>query len=142
MSLGARSVGRARLPGRGHASGETKEHDTRRQDVADTFLTWWDKHRGRPVTARDLDFAITRALDPQSGRQYLAARLQNLVRDTRGWLRAHAAAARGDVGCSHLRADARRRGRRPSAIGGIAVMAPMTPMPPMLVQRPTIGRVE
>ena len=44
--------------------GETKEHDTRRQDVADTFLTWWDKHRGRPVTARNLDFAITQALDP------------------------------------------------------------------------------
>jgi hypothetical protein len=60
--------------------GETKENDTRRQDIADLFVMWWEKHRGRPVAVRELDFEIKQALDPQNrGRQYLAARLEKLV---------------------------------------------------------------
>lgn len=60
--------------------GETKENDTRRQDIADLFVMWWEKHRGRPVAVRELDFEIKQALDPQNrGRQYVAARLEKLV---------------------------------------------------------------
>jgi hypothetical protein len=59
--------------------GEAKERDRGRQDVADLFAIWWEKHGDRPMAVRDLHVDVMMALDPQDrGRQYLAARLEKL----------------------------------------------------------------
>jgi hypothetical protein len=62
---------------------ETKQQDSQRQQIADIFSTWWDRHQGTPVRVNDLDEAVRNTLDPQCrGRQYLVARVRSLV-DTR-----------------------------------------------------------
>jgi hypothetical protein len=59
---------------------ETKQRDTRRQEIGEAFGQWDQVHGHRPVTADALDVSIKRILDPQDrGRQYLAAKLARLV---------------------------------------------------------------
>ena len=59
--------------------GEAKERDRKRQDIADLFAIWWERHGNRPMAVRELHFDVVEALDPQGrGRQYLAARLEKL----------------------------------------------------------------
>ena len=59
--------------------GEAKERDRQRQDIADLFAIWWERHGNRPMAVRELHFDVKQALDPQGrGRQYLAARLEKL----------------------------------------------------------------
>ena len=60
--------------------GETKERDGRRQQVAELFRIWWEKHKDRPVTASELHDDVKKAADPQDrGRQYLASYLEKLA---------------------------------------------------------------
>ena len=59
---------------------EAKERDGKRQEIADVFAIWWDKHKDYPVTIRALHEDVKNALDPQGrGRQYLSPVLTTLA---------------------------------------------------------------
>jgi hypothetical protein len=59
---------------------EAKEHDDRRQSVAEIFAVWWQRHGGYPVTIRGLHDDVKDAADPQGrGRQYLSSYLGKLA---------------------------------------------------------------
>jgi hypothetical protein len=58
---------------------DSKAADPTRRALAEAFGAWWEAHRDLPMKARDLDPAVTLALDPQGrGRQFLARKLQTL----------------------------------------------------------------
>ena len=58
---------------------ETKEYDFRRQQIAELFQVWWQRHADRPVACRDLHSEVRDVADPQGrGRQYLSSFLQDL----------------------------------------------------------------
>ncbi len=58
---------------------ETKERDTGRQAIREVFEAWWACHGDRPMAARELADDVRGLLDPLNrGRQYVAARLENL----------------------------------------------------------------
>jgi hypothetical protein len=59
---------------------EAKEHDDRRQAVAEMFSIWSQRHGEHPVTIRGLDDEVKAAADPQGrGRQYLSSYLGELA---------------------------------------------------------------
>jgi hypothetical protein len=59
---------------------EAKEHDDRRQTVAEMFSIWSERHGEHPVTIRGLDDDVKAAADPQGrGRQYIASYLGRLA---------------------------------------------------------------
>jgi hypothetical protein len=59
---------------------EAKERDGRRQTTAELFTIWYERHRDRPVAARELHDDVRRAADPQDrGRQYLTSYLEKLA---------------------------------------------------------------
>ena len=58
---------------------EAKELDGRRQQIAELYEIWWNKHGGNPVAVRDLHDEVREVIDPQGrGRQYVSARLRTL----------------------------------------------------------------
>jgi len=58
---------------------ETKEHDFRRQQIAELFEVWWRRHADRPLACRDIHTEAKDIADPQGrGRQYLSSFLQDL----------------------------------------------------------------
>lgn len=62
---------------------EVKARDPHRQQIAELFRTWAACHGVTPVKATNLADEVKRIIDPQGrGRQYIAARLGNLI-DTR-----------------------------------------------------------
>ena len=59
---------------------ETKERDGRRQEIAELFAVWWERHQDLPIAVRDLDDDVRHIADPQDrGRQYLSSRLGKLA---------------------------------------------------------------
>jgi hypothetical protein len=60
--------------------GDAKWLDARRQEIADLFAVWWERHADRAVTLRTLHEDARMAVDPHNrGRQYLASRLGRLA---------------------------------------------------------------
>jgi hypothetical protein len=58
---------------------EAKQHDTKRQGIAEMFDIWFTHHGSRPVTENALADDVKKMLDPQDrGRQYRAVRLSRL----------------------------------------------------------------
>lgn len=58
---------------------EAKQRDPRRQDLADLFRVWMDRHGHKPVTVNSLHEDVRQLIDPQCrGRQFIAAKLQRL----------------------------------------------------------------
>jgi hypothetical protein len=59
---------------------EAKERDARRQNTAEVFTLWWERHRDQPLAASGLDEGLIRLLDPQGrGRQFVSSQLVNLT---------------------------------------------------------------
>jgi hypothetical protein len=59
---------------------EAKQRDGRRQEIADLFKIWWQRHGDSPVTASKLHDDVKIAVDPQRrGRQFLASKLEKLA---------------------------------------------------------------
>ena len=59
---------------------EAKERDGRRQEIAELFGLWWERHHDRPIAIRDLDDEVKGVVDPQGrGRQYLSSRIEKLA---------------------------------------------------------------
>jgi hypothetical protein len=57
-----------------------KERDARRQNVAEIFTIWWERHGKNPVALSGLHEDVKNAADPQSrGRQYLSAFFDRLA---------------------------------------------------------------
>ena len=72
LALGCRDVA--------ERTGEAKQHDARRQAIADLFAIWWQTHGSRAVTIRDLHPRVIDVADPQRrGRQFLASYLGRLA---------------------------------------------------------------
>lgn len=59
---------------------DAKQHDPRRQNVADLYRIWLERHQHRPVAASDVHEDVRNAIDQQGrGRQFVAAKLKSLT---------------------------------------------------------------
>jgi hypothetical protein len=59
---------------------EAKGRDEFRQEIADLYTVWWDKHQQSPVAVKDLHHEVVKAIDPQGrGRQYRASYLGKIA---------------------------------------------------------------
>lgn len=59
---------------------ESKGHDPNRQQIAELFILWWDRHQDRPVLLSQIDPEVLQAVDPQGrGRQYVSSRLMEMT---------------------------------------------------------------
>ncbi|MGY8663133.1 hypothetical protein Q3C01_12285 [Bradyrhizobium sp. UFLA05-109] len=95
--------------------GEAKQRDARRQEVADLFAIWWDKHGDNPVPIRQLHEDVRHALDPQGrGRQYVASKVDKLTGTRMAGLVLTRQASTGTWGAATyaLTKSADRRGHR------------------------------
>ena len=59
---------------------EAKERDGGRQEIAEIFGVWRERHFDRPISVRDLADEVKAVIDPQvRGRQYVSARMGKLT---------------------------------------------------------------
>ena len=117
---------------------EAKQRDGRRQDVADLFAIWWDKHHDQPVAVRQLHDDVKQVLDPQGrGRQYVASQLEKLAGTRMAGFVLTRQASAGKWGTATYALKNTAGSETIGTIGGLMANTicwtpPMPPMPPSL----------